>query len=906
MDCCYNCMEPLEASAAVCPFCGKPRNAAVPEHHLPCGTLLRDRYLVGAALGEGGFGITYIGRDVTLDIRVAIKEYYPNGFTNRNNTVSLVVTAPVTADRKEFFEKGRASFLKEARALGKFSQEPGIVNVRDFFEENNTVYIVMEYLNGVTLKEHLKKTGPIRYDELLPMMLPLMRSLERVHGAGLIHRDISPDNIMMVGDSLKLLDFGAARSVSAEGNRSLSVMLKPGYAPEEQYRSRGRQGPWTDAYALCATVYKCLTGVTPDDATERMYEDTLQPPSALGAAIPPAAEQALMRGLAVLAKDRLQSVEELIDALLSADDGPMPFPQAEQTQDGAFGGAYFAPADGYARMPDVPPQAAAEPEDGACPPEAQTENTGLFTDAYDHTMLMDETPEETAPLYEPESDDDYTRLMGGRNFGNEDADEYTHLMDGGFSFREETRAEPPADRQSDTDESTLLLEDESREEAPAAPEQPEETEKKSKLPLFIVLGLLLAALIIIPIILGEHDANRDSGNTSGNAPQPVYRNDHSTEPDDGAYEDPPDTYPDDTWEEPEEPVYTKTLDFGFTLEGVHYTLPCSFDELSRNGWDVEWVYDAEETTPGKDRCAFPATYRGSYEKQVTLEYYNGSTSARPVSECRIGYISVWQDGGASIVLDNGITFGSSYEAVQAAFGQPDEESEDSDNTKDLIYCGRDDQGEDQRIAIRISTATDSVTGIYLEYYKTLPDDAVYTVYETPSYLSAYRAPSSMSISLADTVFILEGALYRLPAPLSAFTDNGWTLDAYEQTVPGLNSDPNVWLERNGVSVRVRVKNFSEYQLETKNCVVCEIHFSEQFSPDVNFSIAGGIGYGSTFLDLRSAAGIYDVAEYGGSDDRSYYCISDTNNDTSWSYDVCINKGTNRATEITVSNYDWNY
>ena len=879
MDCCFNCMEPLEASAGICPICGKSRSVAVPEHHLPCGTLLRDRYLVGAALGEGGFGITYIGRDVTLDIRVAIKEYYPNGFTNRNNTVSLVVTAPVTADRKEFFEKGRASFLKEARALGKFSQEPGIVNVRDFFEENNTVYIVMEYLNGITLKEHLKQSGPIRYSELLPMMLPLMRSLQKVHGAGLIHRDISPDNIMMVGDSLKLLDFGAARSVSAEGNRSLSVMLKPGYAPEEQYRSRGRQGPWTDVYALCATVYKCLTGVTPDDATERMYEDTLQPPSALGAAIPPAAEAALMRGLAVLAKDRLQSVEELIDALLSADDGPVPFPQAEQTPGGVFGGAYFTPADGYARMPEKPVHAAAEPEDSTRLPDAQAENTELFTDAdgvYDHTMLMDESPEETAPLYEPENDD-YTRLMGGQNYSDapdyeaNDPDEYTHLMGGLYYGPADTAGDGTADWPDDAAESTLLLDEKSQAAAPETPETPEKKEKKSKLLLFVLLGILIAALIIIPIVLGARDGNRGYYYANRNA----------------------------------EPEITRSLDFGFTLEGVYYTLPCSFYELASNGWGVEWVYDEGETAPGKYQCGFSALYHDSYEKQIFLEYYNGSTSARPVEECRIGSVQVSQDNGASIVLDNGIGFGSSYEAVQTAYGEPDDVWDHDDNTKTLTYNGRDAQGEDQRITITISAAN-TVTGIYLEYCKTQPTDAVYTVYEAPSYLSAYQTPSSMSSNLSDTVFILEGALYRLPAPLSAFINNGWTLDAYEDVVPGMNTDGNVWIERNGTRARVAVQNFAEYQVETRNCVVCEILFSENDLPDVSFSITGGIGYGSTFWDLRSAAGTYNVEESGWSDNSSFFYISDNDYNTSWHYRICINKDTNKTTEITVCNYDWNY
>ena len=345
MSYCFYCMQPLQDDATFCPFCGNSRTADTAPHHLPCGTVLRSRYLIGTALGEGGFGITYIGRDTVLNVRVAVKEYYPNGYTNRSSTVSLNVFPPTSGERREFFEKGRRSFLNEARTMASFSDEPGIVNVRDFFEENNTAYIVMEYLDGVTMKAYLKQNGVMRYDELLPMMMPLMRSLQKVHEADLIHRDISPDNIMMVGDRLKLLDFGAARNVSAEGNKSLSVMLKPGYAPEEQYRSRGSQGPWTDVYALCATIYKCLTGVTPDDSTERLVNDRLQPPSALGVSLPPAADAAIMRGLAVSAQNRIQSVEELMNALLSADNQPGQADDADFTQ--LLNGQYYGPQNIY-------------------------------------------------------------------------------------------------------------------------------------------------------------------------------------------------------------------------------------------------------------------------------------------------------------------------------------------------------------------------------------------------------------------------------------------------------------------------------------------------------------------------------------------------------------------------------
>lgn len=313
MEYCIHCMAPIEPSDEECPFCGKAQKIEVPGHHLLPGTVLNHKFLVGTALGEGGFGITYIGRDLNLDMKVAVKEYYPVGYVNRSNTISAEVQSSTTGGRKEFFEKGRENFLKEARILAKFSSEPGIVEVRDFFEENHTAYIVMEFLDGQDLKDYIQQKGFLPPEETVQMLLPVMQSLKKIHAQGLIHRDISPDNIRITENGVKLMDFGAARTVSAAANKSLSVMLKPGYAPEEQYRSKGVQGPWTDVYALCATMYKCITGITPDDSTQRMYSDELKTPSVLGVRINEVWENALMKGLAVLQKDRYQSIDELIN-----------------------------------------------------------------------------------------------------------------------------------------------------------------------------------------------------------------------------------------------------------------------------------------------------------------------------------------------------------------------------------------------------------------------------------------------------------------------------------------------------------------------------------------------------------------------------------------------------------------
>lgn len=284
-------------------------------HHLSYGTILHDKYWIGEAIGEGGFGITYVGQDQTLDLKVAVKEYYPTNLVNRNHTSSARITANVGA-AEEIFSKGKENFLKEARILAKFSAEPNIVCVRDFFEENNTAYIVMDYLEGITLKEYVEQTGRMSFEKAYEILSPIMKALDKVHSQGLIHRDISPSNIMILNDrQVKLLDFGAARDFSNLDGRSLSVMLKPGYAPEEQYRTKGLQGPWTDVYAICATMYKMVTGMTPEDAMNRVFEDELKRPSGFGCHITSDEENVLLKGMSVNHRDRYPDMGTLQRAL---------------------------------------------------------------------------------------------------------------------------------------------------------------------------------------------------------------------------------------------------------------------------------------------------------------------------------------------------------------------------------------------------------------------------------------------------------------------------------------------------------------------------------------------------------------------------------------------------------------
>ncbi len=313
--CCPYCLEQIEENVP-CPSCGRlPGDYVGSSHHFPPGGMLKGRYLVGRVLGEGGFGITYLGLDTVLERKVAIKEYFPTIFVKRESSITLEVTC-YTSVQQPAYEKGRDQFLQEARLLAKLDEVPEIVHVLDFFPANNTAYIVMEYLEGKTFRKLLEESGGrIPAKTLLELLDPVLRAIEITHHTGIIHRDISPDNIMQLKNGqIKLIDFGCARDVQVEA--TLTVMLKHGYAPIEQYTGHN-QGPWTDIYALCATMYRCLTGQIPPKALERgsRGQDPLIPPNSLGATLTPEQEQALMRGLEVEPKNRWQSIAGLYAAL---------------------------------------------------------------------------------------------------------------------------------------------------------------------------------------------------------------------------------------------------------------------------------------------------------------------------------------------------------------------------------------------------------------------------------------------------------------------------------------------------------------------------------------------------------------------------------------------------------------
>ncbi|MCR5577115.1 MAG: protein kinase [Oscillospiraceae bacterium] len=316
---CAHCFQEINTDG-VCPYCGYDSSATAGKYPLALkpGSILNGRYILGHVLGQGGFGITYIAWDDQTGERVAIKEYLPTDFAGRSTGSPSVLV--YSGDRAESFAYGKAQYLEEAKTLAALIGIPGIVRIYSYFEENNTAYFCMEYVDGLPLNKYMAtRGGRLSPEEAASLLLPLTQSLAAVHAKGIVHRDIAPDNILVTKDGrAKLIDFGAARYSTGEKSKSLDVILKHGFAPAEQYMHRGRQGPWTDVYALGATWYYAITGKVPQDALERMDNDALQRPSAAGAKIDEAEEQVLLRAMSVFADDRFQNMGEFSWAMEAA------------------------------------------------------------------------------------------------------------------------------------------------------------------------------------------------------------------------------------------------------------------------------------------------------------------------------------------------------------------------------------------------------------------------------------------------------------------------------------------------------------------------------------------------------------------------------------------------------------
>lgn len=316
---CPGCMQHLKDSNTTCPHCGYPEKHLTVKDSLPVFSILAGKYLLGAPLGKGGFGITYIAMHLPDEKIVAIKEFFPANLAVRDTDNETVVPADDT--KAVYYRTGMKSFSEEGRILYLLSDIEHIVHVTEQIQANNTTYLVMEYVPGISLKKYMKQQQKLFSEqETLTLMQPILSALQAMHQKGILHRDISPENLMLSPDNtLTLIDFGAARTFSRSDDDNLTVILKRGYAPEEQYHSNSRQGPWTDLYAVCAVMYQMLTGILPQEASARAEEDHLTPISRIeGLSLSPSTCAALEKGLQMDSMERYPDIGALMKVLYPA------------------------------------------------------------------------------------------------------------------------------------------------------------------------------------------------------------------------------------------------------------------------------------------------------------------------------------------------------------------------------------------------------------------------------------------------------------------------------------------------------------------------------------------------------------------------------------------------------------
>lgn len=309
MKLCMGCMNQMEDQVTVCPHCGfNERELKQEAYYLTPGTVVGGKYIIGRALSYAGYTVTYIGMDAENNRKVLVKEYLPNEFSTRPEGDKEVTI--YSGDAKEQFEEGLTTFLNEANRIQQLGRPQGIMQVYDCVAENDTGYVISEYLEGQTLAQMLEGGKKFSPQEAKEFICEILEGLRRVHPLDVVHCDIAPETIVVTRTGeIKLLDFGATRYVTTANSKSLAIILKQGYAPEEQYRSQGVRGPWTDVYALGAVMYHMITGIVPIESVDRALVDELKAPSQLGVPMPKNMENALMNALNVYQKDRTPSAE---------------------------------------------------------------------------------------------------------------------------------------------------------------------------------------------------------------------------------------------------------------------------------------------------------------------------------------------------------------------------------------------------------------------------------------------------------------------------------------------------------------------------------------------------------------------------------------------------------------------
>lgn len=318
MKICMGCMNQVSDNDKICPACGYDQsNVREKSYYLDPGTIIGGKFIVGKALEYGGYTVKYLGFDAEAQHKVIISEYLPSDFSTRSDGESEVTI--YSGDAYEQFSHGLETFLNEGNKIQQLADTQGVAKVYDCIAENDTGYVISEYLVGTTLKEVLDTGKVYKSEEAKQFISQILIGLIKVHPLDIIHCDISPETIVVTAEGeIKLMDFGATRYVTTANSKSLAIILKQGYAPEEQYRSRGVRGPWTDVYALGAVMYRMITGKVPVESVDRALLDELKTPTQLGISIPQNIENAMMNALNVYQKDRTPSAQVFLEELNSA------------------------------------------------------------------------------------------------------------------------------------------------------------------------------------------------------------------------------------------------------------------------------------------------------------------------------------------------------------------------------------------------------------------------------------------------------------------------------------------------------------------------------------------------------------------------------------------------------------
>lgn len=330
--CLYCMVGAYDSVTGVCPVCHHDRTCTNADHQLSVGSVLGGRYLVGRALGQGGFGITYIGWDMQKGQKTAIKEYFPSGCAARKR--DNYTLAPYSdSESQSIYETGKTRFLDEAKRLKEINDVANVVRVNAFFAENNTAYIIMDYVEGITFKKYLFDCGgKTSLSDALEKLHPVVTALSEIHKKNMLHRDISPDNIILSPLGAVLIDFGAAREYSFETPTSKTINVKTGYAPMEQYDTHGKQGPWTDVFAFASTVYRAVTGVLPANAIKRSENSAeLKLPHELNPSINPEEEKVLLKGMEIDIQKRYQDIDSFYRDMIAAHASTVLSPVSEQS-----------------------------------------------------------------------------------------------------------------------------------------------------------------------------------------------------------------------------------------------------------------------------------------------------------------------------------------------------------------------------------------------------------------------------------------------------------------------------------------------------------------------------------------------------------------------------------------------